>query len=84
VENRISSSWIRPPEGIRVEIVYSFYIAANGNIYNIKKEKSSGNEQIDMTALRAINASNPLTPPPLEFRGKVIQFVAQFIYPPVP
>lgn len=83
VENRISSSWIRPPEGIRVEIIYSFYIAANGNIYNIKKEKSSGNEQIDLTALRAINASNPLTPPPLEFRGKAIQFVAQFIYPPV-
>jgi hypothetical protein len=83
VENRISSNWIRPPEGIRVEITYSFYIAANGNIYNIKKEKSSGNEQIDLTARRAIDASNPLTPPPLEFRGKAIQFVAQFIYPPV-
>lgn len=84
VETRISSNWTRPPEGMRVEIVYSFYIAANGTIYGIKQEKSSGNPQIDYTAMRAINASNPLSPPPLEFRGRPIQFVAQFIYPPVP
>jgi TonB family protein len=84
VEARISSNWIRPPEGVRVEMVYSFYIAANGSIYGIKMEKSSGNPQMDLTALRAINASNPLTPPPAEFRGRPIQFVAQFIYPPNP
>jgi TonB family protein len=81
VEARISSNWIRPPEGMRVEMVYSFYIAANGTIYGVKKEKSSGNAQMDLTAERAINASNPLTPPPPEFRGRPIKFVAQFNYP---
>ena len=84
VEKRISDNWMRPPEGLRVRIVYSFYIAANGAIYNVKLETSSGNSQMDLTALRAINASNPLSPPPLEYRGKAIQFVAEFIYPPVP
>jgi outer membrane biosynthesis protein TonB len=84
VEARISSNWIRPSEGIRVEIVYSFYIAANGTIYGIKKEKSSENLQMDLIAERAIVASNPLSPPPQEFRGRPIKFVAQFLYPPTP
>ncbi len=39
---------------------------------------------MDLMALRAINAANPLSPPPPEYRGKAIQFIAQFIYPPVP
>jgi TonB family protein len=82
VESRISSNWIRPPEGVRCDIVYGFYIALNGSIYNIKLMKSSGNSELDMTAERAIRASNPLAPPPPEFRGREIQFVAEFIYPP--
>jgi TonB family protein len=84
VENRISSNWIRPPEGYRVEIVYSFLILPNGSITNIKLEKSSGNSDQDRNAERAIQALKyPLLPaPPPEFRGRPIQFVAQFIYPP--
>jgi TonB family protein len=84
VESRVSSNWIRPSEGMHVEMVYSFYIAADGTIYGIKQEKSSGNSQMDLTAERAIRASNPLTPPPQEFRGRPIKFVAQFIFPPNP
>ena len=82
VENRISSNWIPPPKGVRVEIVYSFYINPNGSITGLKQEKSSGNPDIDRNAARAILASNPLAPPPPEFRGRPILFVAQFIYPP--
>ncbi len=82
VESRISSNWIRPPEGVRCDITYSFYIALNGNIYDIRIIKSSGNPELDMTAERAIRASNPLSPPPPEFRGREIQFVVEFIYPP--
>jgi TonB family protein len=67
---------------MRVEITYSFYILANGTIAGVKLEKSSGNPEIDRTAERAIKASNPLAPPPPEFRGRPIQFVAQFVYPP--
>ena len=84
VESRISSNWIRPPEGVRVEIVYSFFIAGDGGIYNVTKEKSSGNETMDLAAERAIRASNPLAAPPPELRGRPVQFVAQFIFPPSP
>ena len=84
VEGRISSNWIRPPEGMSVEIVYSFYIAPDGSILGIKCEKSSGNPELDLAAERAIRASDPLAPPPPEFRGRPVQFIAQFIYPPRP
>ncbi len=84
VESRISSNWIRPGEGVKVEIVYSFYIGSDGSIYNVTKEKSSGNEALDMAAERAIRASNPLAVPPPELRGRPVQFVAQFIYPQSP
>ena len=81
VETRLSNNWIRPAPGVHVEMTYSFYINASGRIYNIKQEKSSGNPQMDLTALRAINAANPLSPPPPEFRGRAIKFVAHFVYP---
>ena len=84
VEARISSNWIRPPAGVQLEIVYSFFIAGDGSIYNIKKEKSSGNDALDQAAERAIRASNPLAAPPPEMRSRPIQFVAQFIFPPGP
>ncbi len=84
VESRISSNWTKPPQDVHVEMVYSFYIATDGTIYGIKQEKSSGNQLIDLTAERAIRASSPLSPPPQEFRGRPIQFIAQFIYPPNP
>jgi TonB family protein len=84
VEARISSNWIRPQPGVTVEMVYSFYIAPDGTIIGIRREKSSGNPEMDLTAERAIRASNPLAPPPPEFRGRPVQFVAQFIYPPQP
>ncbi len=83
VENRISEKWSKPPGNLRVEITYSFYIAPNGTINGIKLEKSSGNSQLDWMAERAIRAASnpPLPPPPPEYRGRLIKFVAQFIYP---
>jgi TonB family protein len=82
VEARVGSNWIRPVVQDRIEIVYSFLVDNNGRIYNIKKEKSCGNESLDLSAYRAIQASNPLTPPPPELRDRNLQFVCQFVYPP--
>jgi TonB family protein len=85
VEARISSNWLlRLPEGVRAEMTYSFFIAPNGTITGIKQEKSSGNAELDLTAESAIRASTPLAPPPPEFRGSFIQFIAHFVYPPSP
>jgi TonB family protein len=83
VESRIGSNWIKPVDrSRRIEIVYSFVVANDGTIYNIRKVKSSGNEALDQTAERAIRTSNPLAPPPPELRSRRLEFAAQFIYPP--
>jgi outer membrane biosynthesis protein TonB len=85
VAARISQNWVRPADGTRVEMVYSFYISANGTLYNIKKEKSSGNKDLDLTADSALFASynpDPLPPPKPELRR--VKFVARFVYPSDP
>jgi TonB family protein len=86
VERRIGEGWSKPIGAGHVEIVYSFYINARGVVSDVKLEKSSGNTDLDRNAERAIlllnSTSNPLPAPPPEFRGRPIQFVAQFIYPP--
>jgi outer membrane biosynthesis protein TonB len=82
VEDRIGRNWIKPPEGMHVEMVYSFYIFANGAIGGIKLEKSSRNTQIDFNAERAIRLLTDLPPPHMGIRP--IQFIVQFIYPPSP
>jgi TonB family protein len=84
VESRISGNWMRPVQAGRIEIVYSFIIAPDGSIREINKEKSSGNDELDLTAERAIRASNPLAPPPPELRSRPLKFLAQFVYPPNP
>jgi len=83
VESRIGTAWIKPigVQG-RIEIIYSFFVADDGRIYGTKLEKSSGNDALDLTALRAINSANPLAAPPPELRGRSLQFTCQFVYPP--
>ncbi len=83
VEARIGQAWIKPigVQG-RIEIVYSFLVADDGRIYGTKLEKSSGNDALDLTALRAINSANPLAAPPPELRSRSLQFTCQFVYPP--
>ena len=85
VEQRIGANWSKPvgPQQ-RIEIVYSFIVGSDGriDIDKITLEKSSGNDALDLTAKRAIYASNPLAQPPPELRGRPLQFVCQFVYPP--
>ena len=57
-------------------------VGSDGRIYDIKLEKTSGNETLDLSAYRAILISNRLTPPPPELRGRPLQFMANFVYPP--
>jgi len=82
VEMRISEKWIHPPEGVRVDIQYRFYIDAYGRIQGIEKEKSSGNPELDFMAERAIRTAKNIPPPPAEFQGRLIRFNVHFVYPP--
>ena len=83
VEARIGSNWEKPIyQQQRIEIIYTFVVAVNGTIYDIQLEKSSGNLLLDQRAERAIKLSSPLLQPPPELRGRPLQFMTRFVYPP--
>jgi len=88
VERRISENWLRslfaPSAGGKFQAIISFIINPNGSITDITIEKTSGNSSIDMSATRAVTASNPLPPVPPEFRGQSLKIMAYFEYPPSP
>lgn len=85
VEQRVGSNWLRTSLGELgrpVQSIITFEVARNGRIRNIRLEKTSGIRSVDLAAERAVLASDPLPPLPLEFRGSQVRFRAEFNYPP--
>lgn len=85
VEQRVGTNWLRTSLGELgrpVQTIVTFEVLRNGKIQNIQLAKTSGIRSVDLAALRAVQASNPLPPLPLEFRGRQVRFRAEFNYPP--
>ncbi len=85
LEQRIARSWLQAALGgitTRVLTRISFTISKRGEIENIQMLESSGHSGVDRAAQRAIRASSPLPPLPVELRGRRVEFVAYFEYPP--
>jgi periplasmic protein TonB len=76
VRNRISSNWllstISPNVMTAPRLYVEFDIQKDGNISNIRLTQGSGNPEVDRSALRAIQAANPLGPLPPEYSGNQI------------
>jgi TonB family protein len=78
---RIETHWAPPfsGQGTHLATVY-FKIARNGDLLEVKLEKSSGSLVFDQAAMRAVHSSNPLPPLPtgsgLETLGVHFDFVA--------
>jgi TonB family protein len=85
VEQRVGQNWLQTSLGNlnqRVDAIATFVVRANGQIVDVKLEKRSGVRSVDLAVQRAIQATNPLPPLPLEFRGRSVRFQAVFEYPP--
>jgi len=77
ITDKIWSGWVYPDfnsAGLEVEI--SIKIDSKGKVVSQKKEKSSGNDLFDQSALKAISKASPLPPPPpsLEMDDIVVRF----------
>jgi protein TonB len=76
VKNRVSSNWLLAmisPDITSARRVYvEFKILRDGTITNVKLTQSSGYAEVDRSALRAIDASNPLAPLPSDYRGNSV------------
>lgn len=67
LENKISGQWSPPPVLLDEQIVdaiVQFNVTRRGSIESVEIEKSSGNIQFDLAAMRAVKNSNPLPPLP--------------------
>jgi len=84
VEQRIGANWLKTSLGELgqpVQSIISFEVETNGSIRSITLEKRSGITAVDLAAERAVRASNPLPPLPVELRGRRVRFAAHFDYP---
>jgi len=85
VEQRVGRNWLRTSLGELgrpVQSTVTFEVQRNGQIQNIQLAKTSGIRTVDLAALRAVQASDPLPPLPFEFQGRQVRFRAEFNYPP--
>jgi len=76
LRNRISSNWLEStisPSLMSAPRVYiTFDILRDGTITNIEITQSSGMPEVDRSALRAVQASSPLSPLPPDYSGNQV------------
>jgi TonB family protein len=76
VRNRVSANWLLAtisPHITQAPRVYvTFDILRDGTITNVNVRQSSGNPEVDRSALRAVLASNPLGPLPPDYPGNKV------------
>jgi len=78
----IFSKWKTPLLSGDSETVAAFFIFAKGNIDKPVLEKSSGNEQLDTLALRAILDAEPYPPFPEDLKYSNLHITIRFKYVP--
>lgn len=67
MHEKISSKWSPPAVDKDSRVVLEFTIQKNGHVINPKIYKSSGNKQLDDSAMKALRSASPLPPLPLNF-----------------
>jgi protein TonB len=76
VQRRVSSNWLQatidPTISWAPRCVVNFEILRDGTITNIQLTQSSGNQSVDLSAIRAVQSSNPLNPLPAAYRGSYV------------
>jgi periplasmic protein TonB len=76
VQRRVSSNWLQttvdPGISTAPRAVVTFDILRDGSVANIQVMRSSGNNSVDTSAVRAIRASSPLDRLPGEYSGSKV------------
>lgn len=87
VEQRVGSNWLESRMGIQFSgkhrTLIQFTVSPEGRIEDIQIVESTGPEAFERSALRAVRASDPLPPLPVQYRMQRnrVRFVAIFEHP---
>jgi protein TonB len=84
VNRRISSNWLQatidPGIQFAPRLDVTFQVLRDGTVTNIQVTHSSGNQSVDMSAIRAIRASSPLQSLPGDYSGSYVTVDFWFDY----
>jgi TonB family protein len=84
VNRRISSNWLQatidPGIQFAPRLDVTFQVLRDGTVTNIQVTHSSGNQSVDMSAIRAIRASSPLQGLPGDYSGSYVTVDFWFDY----
>jgi periplasmic protein TonB len=73
VQQRISSNWLQstvdPSVSVAPRVIVTFTILRDGSVTNIQITRSSNNNSVDTSAVRAVRESSPLQPLPGAYSG---------------
>ena len=76
VQRRISGNWLQSTVDPNVyaapRVVVTFTILRDGTVTNIQLTQKSNNYSVDTSAVRAVQASSPLTPLPAGYSGSTV------------
>jgi periplasmic protein TonB len=82
VRSRVSGNWllstISPNLTSAPRVYVTFNIQRDGTVTDVKVAQSSGNGDVDRSALRAVIASNPLGPLPSDYSGSQVSVSCYF------
>ncbi len=77
IRRKISGNWLHTTIDPRVHwaprVVVTFQILRHGSIVNVEVLRSSGNDSVDRSAVRAVLSSNPVEPLPSGYSGSYVQ-----------
>ena len=82
IEEKIYSNWKSPLGAKSNEVYVSFFLFPKGNIGKPFVERSSGSEQLDALAVRAILDSEPFPAFPPDLKEPSLHFTIHFRYVP--
>jgi colicin import membrane protein len=74
VDNTIRQNWAWAGDSAGLKVVVGFGIQADGRIVDLAIVEPSGDASYDNLALRAVQSSDPLPPPPEEYRGEFARY----------
>lgn len=78
VQNKIESTWIKPATKNKNGATYSFKLNRFGQVIEVKKISSSGNEKFDESAYSSIYKSAPFNKLPDSYSESNINFLSRF------
>ena len=80
LQRKIKLNWDPPKRDSSKSVTLFFKIAKDGSLVSYRIEKSSGDQEIDDAAIKALKSAEPFRPLPSEYKGNTIDIKFNFDY----